>query len=103
MSPVSRGRKGKQNKKSARRSALPDVFDGADVCDCPACSDADFDPQRLIDELVVGAADLVESEDPLEAEVAGAAFVSIGALWLRTGWPRLAFPGRRGRPNWMSR
>ncbi len=80
MSPVSRGRKGKQNKKSARRSALPDVFDGADVCDCPACSDADFDPQRLIDELVVGAADLVESEDPLEAEVAGAAFVSIGAL-----------------------
>jgi len=80
MSPVSRGRKGKQNKKSARRPALPDVFDAAGVCDCPACSDADFDPQQLIDELVAGATDLVESEDPLEAEVVGAAFVSIGAF-----------------------
>src|SRR6266545_2687555 len=80
MSPASRGRKGKQNKKSTRRSVLPEVLSTADECDCPACSGADFDPQQLIDELIAGAADLVESEDPLDAEVVGAAFVSIGAL-----------------------
>ena len=80
MSPKSRGRKGKQNNKSTRRPALPDVFDAPDGCDCPACSGADFDPQRLIDELTAGAADLVECEDPLDAEIVGAAFVSIGAV-----------------------
>ncbi len=80
MSPVSRGRKGKQNKKSVRRSTLPDVFGAPDECDCPACSGADFDPQRLIDELIAGAADLVGSSDPLDAEVVGATFLSIGAV-----------------------
>jgi len=80
MSPASRGRKGKQNKKSTRRTVMPDVLSTADECDCPACSGADFDPQQLIDELIAGAADLVESEDPLDAQVVGAAFVSIGAL-----------------------
>src|SRR6266508_4345047 len=81
MSPVSRGRQGRRNKKkSTRRTAPPDVFDAPDACDCPACSGEDFDPQRLIDELVEGAADLAGCDDPLEAEIAGAAFVSIGAL-----------------------
>jgi hypothetical protein len=80
MSPVSRGRKGKKDKKSIRRPALPDVFGAADECDCPSCSAADFDPQQLIDELIAGGADLVGSDDPLDAELVGAAFVSIGAL-----------------------
>jgi hypothetical protein len=80
MSPVSRGRKGKQNKKSTRRPARPDVLRVADTCDCPACSGADLDPQQLTDELIAGAADLVESEDPLDAEIVGATFVSIGTL-----------------------
>ncbi len=80
MSPASRGRKGKQNKKSTRRDVPPGVLGGPDECDCPACSGADFDPQQLIDELIAGATDLVESEDPLDAEVVGAEFVSIGAL-----------------------
>jgi hypothetical protein len=34
----------------------------------------------LIDEVLTGAADLVTSADPLEAEIAGSVFVSIGAL-----------------------
>jgi hypothetical protein len=55
------------------------VFGGTDACDCPACSGADFDPQQLIDELVAGAADLVGSEDPLDAEIVGALFLSMGA------------------------
>ena len=80
MSPASRGRKGKQNKKSTRRPALPYAVAAPDECDCPACSGADFDPQRLIDELIAGAADLVGSEDPLDAEVVGATFMSIGAV-----------------------
>src|SRR6266545_1047290 len=75
MSPVSRGRQGRRNKKkSTRRTAPPDVFDAPDACDCPACSGEDFDPQQLIDELVAGAADLAGCDDPLEAEIAGAAF-----------------------------
>jgi Plasmid pRiA4b ORF-3-like protein len=81
MSPVSRDRKGKKYKKSSqRRPARPDVFSVTDECDCPSCSGADFDPQRLIDELVTGAGELVEDEDPLNAEVVGAAFVSIESI-----------------------
>src|SRR4051812_34603560 len=83
MSPVSRGRKGKnKNKtaKSARRPAALDRFSAPDTCDCPACSGEDVDPGRLIDEVLTGAADLVGSADPLEAEIAGSVFVSIGAL-----------------------
>jgi hypothetical protein len=79
MSPVSRGRKGKRKNKSTRRSALPFVLSAPDECDCPSCSGADFDPQRVIDEMIVAAADLTESEDPLDAELVGATVMSIGA------------------------
>ena len=85
MSPVSRGRKGKnKNKnrtaKSARQPDALDLFSAHDTCDCPACSGEDFDPRLLIDEVLTGAADLVTSADPLEAEIAGSVFVSIGAM-----------------------
>lgn len=80
MSPVSRGRKGRKGKKPARRQALPDVLGGQVECVCPACAGADFDPQWLIDELLVGAGDLVASDDPLDVETAGAAFLSIGEV-----------------------
>ncbi|MGH3903482.1 MAG: plasmid pRiA4b ORF-3 family protein [Pseudonocardiaceae bacterium] len=77
MSPVSRGRKGRKKTKSTRRPAVV----GAQVeCDCPACSGEDFDPQWLIDELLEGAGELIGSEDPLDAETAGAAFLSIGEV-----------------------
>ena len=84
MSPVSRGRKGKnKNKtaKSARQQPVAlDLFSAPDTCDCPACSGVDFDARRLIDEVLTGAADLVTSADPLEAELAGSVFMSIGAM-----------------------
>ncbi|MGH3916912.1 MAG: plasmid pRiA4b ORF-3 family protein [Pseudonocardiaceae bacterium] len=73
MSPVSRGRKGRKNTKSLRRIAP------REECDCPECSAEDFDPQRLIDDLITSAGDLIDSQDPLDAELVGAAFVSIGA------------------------
>ncbi|MDQ4032614.1 MAG: hypothetical protein M3332_10250 [Actinomycetota bacterium] len=78
ISPASRGRKGRKSKKPTRRPALPATFGAHDECDCPACSSEDFDPKRLIDELLAAAGELIESEDPLDAELASAAFVSIG-------------------------
>jgi hypothetical protein len=48
-------------------------------CDCPACSGADFDPRQVIEEMIAAAADLTESEDPLDAELVGATVMSIGA------------------------
>jgi Plasmid pRiA4b ORF-3-like protein len=83
MSPVSRGRKGKNKNKTAKSTRRPvalDLFSAPDTCDCPACSGDDFDPRQLIDEVLTDAADLVTSADPLEAEIAGSVFVSIGAM-----------------------
>src|SRR5664279_6647690 len=77
MSPVSRGRKGRRKNKSARRPAPPFALRAPDECDCPSCSGADIDPQRVIDEVISAAADL--SEDPLDAELVGATWLSIGA------------------------
>jgi Plasmid pRiA4b ORF-3-like protein len=77
MSPVSRGRKGRRNKKPARRSVQLELLDFGDECHCPECSAVD--PQQVIDDLLADAVDLVGLEDPLDAEIAGAAFVSIGA------------------------
>lgn len=48
-------------------------------CDCPGCTGEGVDPRRFIDELLAAAADLVELDDPLDAEVMGATFVSVGA------------------------
>lgn len=50
------------------------------MCDCPACSGEQSDPQELIDNLVDVAAGLVDVPDPLEAELAGAALLAIGRL-----------------------
>lgn len=80
MSPVSRGRKGRKGKKPSRQPALSVVPGGPDECDCPVCSGEDFDPHELIDELLAGAGELLESQDPLDAETAGAAFLAIGAV-----------------------
>jgi hypothetical protein len=79
MSPVSRSRKAKRKKKSTQRPTRLDVVSGSDGCDCPSCSGADFDEQELIDGVVAGAADLVRSDDPLDAEILGAAFMTVGA------------------------
>ncbi|MBN9096797.1 MAG: plasmid pRiA4b ORF-3 family protein [Pseudonocardia sp.] len=87
MSPVSRGRKGK-NKKKVAQSTRPTVtlgmFSALDLCDCPACSGEALDPAELVEMLVemlaAVAADLLGSQDPLEAEILGAVAVSIGAI-----------------------
>jgi len=77
MSPVSRGRKGKRKNKPARRSAPPFALSAPDTCDCPSCSGESYDPRLLIDEVIAAAANL--DEDPLDAELVGATWMSIGA------------------------
>jgi hypothetical protein len=91
MSPVSRGRKNKKDKKTPKRSESLDLFNAPaeltkppapDECDCPVCSGDgdDLDPQQLIDQLAGDAGELLAIEDPLEAELAGSAFASMGAI-----------------------
>lgn len=81
MSPVSRGRKRKYAKSG--QSDLRIVRPAASVpetCDCPACSDPEFDPQAVIDDLVAGAAELLDIDDPMVAELFGATFVAAGEM-----------------------
>ena len=78
MSPVSRGRKAKRRKSSGRKAVRP-LVSVSDECACPACTGVGSDPLGLMDQLLVAAADLDDSEDPLDAEFIGAAFMSIGA------------------------
>jgi hypothetical protein len=80
MSPVSRGRKGKKTSKSTRRPVLVDVSASQDECDCPACSGEGFDPQQMVDDLLESGADFLAVEDPLDAELTGAVFVSFGEM-----------------------
>jgi hypothetical protein len=62
------------------RPALSAVPDLPDVCDCPACTGAELNPQDLIDGLVSDAAELLSADDPLDVELFGAAFISAGEL-----------------------
>jgi Plasmid pRiA4b ORF-3-like protein len=87
MSPVSRGRKPKKNtnthtgKRTGRgRPPLAAADSPAPSCDCPVCWGEDVDATGLIDSLLGDAASLVASEDPLDAEVAGAALASTVTL-----------------------
>ena len=80
VSPMSRGRKRAKSRRSGQRVLRPVTPIVPDVCDCPVCSGEDFNPQDLIDSLVSGAADLLKADDPLDAELFGAAFLSAGDL-----------------------
>lgn len=78
MSRARRGPRGKQPTRSGRPSEL--VIRGSEVkCECPVCSGGELDPERMLAELVDGAAGLAGCEDPLEAELAGALFVAMAA------------------------
>lgn len=78
MSPVSRGRKGR--KKTSRSRSTPLSVVGADDCDCPACTGDPTNPDDLVDELLAGIGELLDSDDPIEAELLAATFVAIGAV-----------------------
>ncbi|MEU8258751.1 plasmid pRiA4b ORF-3 family protein [Micromonospora inaquosa] len=80
MSPESRRRKRAKPSRSGqqvvRRASPAEV----DQCDCPACSSADIDPQNFIDDLVGEGAHLIKTDDPVEAELFAANFLSAGDL-----------------------
>ncbi|MFC7279465.1 plasmid pRiA4b ORF-3 family protein [Paractinoplanes rhizophilus] len=82
MSPVSRGRKRGKSRQTGQRILRVAPPLPPDPCDCPACSgeDLDLDPQELIDGIVQGGADLLDADDPLEAELFGALFLSAGSV-----------------------
>ncbi len=80
MSPVSRGRKGRKARRSGQQVLRLVPPARSDPCDCPECTGEDFDPQDMIDDLVRGGAELLDSDDPLEAELFGAAFLAAGKL-----------------------
>jgi len=49
-------------------------------CDCPACTGAAFNPQEILEDLLDGAAELLDADDPLDAELFAAALLSAGDL-----------------------
>jgi len=78
VSPVSRGRKRPKSRGSGQRVLR--AVGPPDLCDCPACSEADLDPLALIDDLIASGAELLEAEDPLEAELFAAGFLAAGTM-----------------------
>ncbi|MEV1318528.1 plasmid pRiA4b ORF-3 family protein [Micromonospora arborensis] len=80
MSPESRRRKRAKPSRSGQQVVRRARPAEVDQCDCPVCSDADFDPQTFIGDLVAEAADLIKAEDPVEAELFAATFLSAGDL-----------------------
>ncbi|MET8088901.1 plasmid pRiA4b ORF-3 family protein [Micromonospora sp. NPDC005220] len=80
MSPESRRRKRAKPSRSGQQVLLRASPAEADQCDCPACSDADFDPQSFIGDLVGEGANLVKADDPIEAEMFASTFLSAGDL-----------------------
>ncbi|MET7706577.1 plasmid pRiA4b ORF-3 family protein [Micromonospora sp. NPDC005413] len=80
MSPESRRRKRAKPSRSGQQVVRRARPAEVDQCDCPACSDGAYDPQSFIDDLVAGAADLIKTDDPVEAELFAATFLSAGDL-----------------------
>jgi hypothetical protein len=74
---VSRGRKKAKSRRSGLQVVRPVAAVVPEVCDCPECSGREIDPQTLVEDLVAGGADLIEADDPLEAELFGANFLGM--------------------------
>ncbi|WP_028937908.1 hypothetical protein [Pseudonocardia spinosispora] len=82
MSPVSRGRTKKQNKKTPAAQSKPaplHLYDEPAMDDELDLGDV-IDPMALVDELMSGAKDMLDPEDPVDAEVSAALFLATGAL-----------------------
>lgn len=80
VSPVSRGRRRRNTGRTGPRVVRPALSVVPEPCDCPACSGEDVDPQDSLANLTSGAAELLEVDDPLEAELFGAALLAAGDL-----------------------
>jgi hypothetical protein len=84
MSPVSRGRKGAKSRKRGGDArvlrAVPAFQAEPEPCDCPACTGAATDVEAMFADLRGAATDLLTVDDPIDAELLAAMFVSAGAL-----------------------
>lgn len=80
VSPVSRGRKNTSSRRTGQRvvRSVPVVPLEEEFCDCPACSGEPLSLETLIEGLMASAADLLETEDPIEVELFGASLLAAG-------------------------
>jgi Plasmid pRiA4b ORF-3-like protein len=70
--PAKRGTSGPRRR--ADLTVLPSPDQG---CGCPDCTEGGLNPEQMLTDLVDDACTLVEVEDPLEAELAGALFAAM--------------------------
>lgn len=75
MSSVNRGRRGRRRNRSGYTGTRHLRVVPA-PCDCPACSGEQIDPEQLLDNIVGYGTELIECEDPLDAEALGASIVT---------------------------
>ena len=77
MSPTSRGRRARRQPGKSSRSDVRSVRRAPEVedCDCSVCTAGpDVDPNEVLGQLLDDVAPLLDVEDALDAELAGAAF-----------------------------
>jgi hypothetical protein len=79
MVPTSRGRKGK-GKTTSRRMPPSPLTDRQQACDCPACAGDVNELDQLAGGLVETGQLLLDAEDPINAEFAGATFAALDGL-----------------------
>ncbi|MET0493962.1 MAG: plasmid pRiA4b ORF-3 family protein [Actinoplanes sp.] len=78
MSPVSRGRKNAKSRGSGQRVVRSVPVAPPEPCDCPACSGEGLDLETLVEGMMISATNLLETDDPIEAELFGASFLAAG-------------------------
>ncbi|GAB3257162.1 plasmid pRiA4b ORF-3 family protein [Kineosporia babensis] len=78
MSPRKR-RTGPTSADDIQVSRLSVVRDPDETCDCEVCKGENLDPEALLASIVDDVALLADEEDPLSAELAGAAFLSLSS------------------------
>lgn len=80
MSTATRRRRSKRPTSPGRKSTRPTAIHPIQGCDCPECVEPDLDPRKLLEDLLAIGAELAGADDPLDAEYAGATFMSMGAF-----------------------
>lgn len=75
MSPVNRGRRGRQRNGSGY-TGTRHLRVVPTPCDCPACTGGQIDQEQLLDSIVGYGAELIGCDDPLDAEALGASIVT---------------------------
>ena len=79
MSPAGKRSPRGGSTRSGESDGLSIIAGPGQACDCPACQGEEATPEQFLASLVEGAATLADAQDPLEAELTGAAFVTLAS------------------------